>query len=482
MYPDPLLALLFGLLTVILLITVLRVHPFLALLAAALVVSFSFPILESEKGDPDLPRKVVRVAEAFGVMAGKIGILIVMGTIIGICMTESRAADRIIQKICRIFGVKRIPIAFIGSGYLLSIPVFYDATFYLLLPLAKSIYRLTRKNYLLYLLCIGFGATISHTLIPPTPGPLVVSQEMGISLGIMILVGIMTGLCMIPFALGIAYFINGYMPNPELQTDEFDRSEDQEQSFDAFLAGSDSGERYPSFFASIIPIFLPVLLIAGGAVIFALEKQGNIPIFASHTWIRDLCALISMPETALGLSALVSVFLLQSVRKLRLRELEEILAKALESAGIIILITAAGGAFGSMLRQSGVGTRIQEFAGSGGSLSGISILLLAFGIAAMIKTAQGSSTTAMITVAGIFAAMKLDAAQLGFHPAYLAITIGLGSCVTGWMNDSGFCIFSRMSGIRETDALKTWTVGLVLLGLSGLLVVICLSSLFPLIS
>lgn len=480
MYPDPLFALLFGLLTVILLITVLRVHAFLALLAAALVVSFSFPIADT--GDPDLPRKVVRVAEAFGAMAGKIGILIVMGTIIGCCMTESRAADRIIQKICRGVGLRRIPIAFIGSGYLLSIPVFYDATFYLLLPLAKAIYRLTRKNYLLYLLCIGFGATISHTLIPPTPGPLVVSQEMGIPLGTMILVGIMTGICMIPFALGIAWFINGYMPNPTLQTDEFDHGEEKERSFDEFLSDSSITDKYPSFFTSILPIFLPVFLIAGGAVLFTLEKQGFFTFPASDFWIRDFCALISMPEVALALSAFISIVILQRARCLSFRDLETILAKALESAGIIILITAAGGAFGTMLRQSGVGARIQELAGNDGSFSGISILLLAFGIAAMIKTAQGSSTTAMITVAGIFAAMKLDGAQLGFHPAYLAITIGLGSCVTGWMNDSGFCIFSRMSGIRETDALKTWTVGLVLLGLSGLLIVIFLSSLFPLIS
>jgi len=157
-------------------------------------------------------------------------------------------------------------------------------------------------------------------------------------------------------------------------------------------------------------------------------------------------------------------------------------AAALQSAGTIILITSAGGAFGAMLRTCGVGTRIEELMLSGnGTMAGLGVLLLAFAAASMIKTAQGSSTTAMITTAGIFSTLGLQASMLGFHPGYVAVAIGVGSCVTGWMNDSGFCIFASMSGMKETDVLRTWTLGLALMGTAGICVTMILSQLLPMI-
>ena len=192
--------------------------------------------------------------------------------------------------------------------------------------------------------------------------------------------------------------------------------------------------------------------------------------------------LLANPQIALMLGAFAAAVVLYRVKKLNLRQMEQVLERALLDAGMIILITSAGGAFGAMLRHAGVGPRIEELTLGMNTFGGSGILILAFATAAMIKTAQGSSTTAMITTSSIFAAMNLGAQQLGFHPGYLAVVIGLGSCVTGWMNDSGFCIFSRMSGIRETDALKTWTVGLVLLGISGLVIVLLCSTLLPFVS
>ena len=186
---------------------------------------------------------------------------------------------------------------------------------------------------------------------------------------------------------------------------------------------------------------------------------------------------------ALMLAAVVAMYVLFRTRKLNFDTLGKRIEPALFGAGMIILITAAGGAFGETLRQAGIGERLQELTQTGGGdASGVVILLLAFGTAAIIKTAQGSSTVAIITTAGIFAGMLLaeDALSLPFNTAYVAVAIGLGSCVTGWMNDSGFWIFCRMGGIKETDALKTWTVGLVLLGLSGLVIVLVLSWLLPL--
>ena len=217
-----------------------------------------------------------------------------------------------------------------------------------------------------------------------------------------------------------------------------------------------------------------------GTIADTLTKNGTIVWLDNFQICHRALNFLGSAPVALMISAAVSVLILQFFGTRTRREAETQISRALHSAGMIILITSAGGAFGTMLRECGVGGEIEAFvASSDGSMSGIAVLLLVFGVTSMIKTAQGSSTVAMITSAGIFSSMSLDAAALGFHPAYAAVMIGVGSCVTGWMNDSGFCVFAQMSGIRETDALRTWTVGLVLLGLSGAAVTLLLSQLLP---
>ena len=160
---SPLFALLLGLVTVVGMIIVLRVNAFLALISAAMLVSLLAP------GPPG--EKMARVATEFGNAAGKIGIVIAMAAVIGKCLMDSGAADRIVRSILRLLGEKRASAALLGSGFVLSIPVFFDTVFYLLVPLARSLWRRTHKNYMLYILSIGAGAAITHTLVPPTPGP-----------------------------------------------------------------------------------------------------------------------------------------------------------------------------------------------------------------------------------------------------------------------------------------------------------------------
>ena len=476
---DPLLILLIGLLFVIGLIVYARLNPFLALLAAALIVSFLSKPAPGTEGD--WTAQVTRVGTALGEMAGKIMILIAMGSLIGQAMTRSGAADRIVRGIVRLFGQKRMPEALLSSGFVLSIPVFYDATFYLLLPLARAVYRMTQKHYVLYLLAIGFGATLSHTLIPPTPGPLMVAREMGVSIGTMMLLSGMVGFCTMPFALLIARFLDHR--NPEILIEDPVIREALKPLGDISSAdalkdeiGAEPTMKLPSFFAAILPILLPVALIAGASITKSLCGE------SAQTLWQKIIYLAGDAQVALIISALTAFTVLQLTQRLSLRELEKEMGTALQAAGNIILITSAGGAFGAMLRACGVGERIQELMVSGnGTLPGLGVLLLAFLTASMIKTAQGSSTTAMITTAGIFSTLSLSSAALGFHPGYVAVAIGVGSCVTGWMNDSGFCIFASMSGLRETDVLKTWTVGLALMGLVGICVTMILSQIIPLI-
>ena len=193
---SPFLILAFGILVVVGMIVALRMNAFISLIVASVAVSLMAP--------GEFTVKISRVAEAFGATAGKIGIVIALAAVIGRCLIESGAADRIVRLFVGLFGEKRCEISLMSSGFLLSIPVFFDTVFYLLLPLARSMHRRTKKNYLFLVLCMGAGASITHSLVPPTPGPLILASTFGIDLGMMILGGLMVS---VPTAIVIYFFI-----------------------------------------------------------------------------------------------------------------------------------------------------------------------------------------------------------------------------------------------------------------------------------
>ena len=198
---NPVWILLIGMLVVIGGVLLLRMHAFLALLLGALVVSAlpPTPAIEQVALQKGMDRAEARqfserslgerVANGFGRTCGQIGIIIAMASIIGTCLLESGAADRIVRSALRMFGEKQAPLGFLGSGFLLGIPVFFDTVFYLMIPLGKAMHLRTGKNYLFYVLAIVAGATMAHSLVPPTPGPLFVAHELGLNIGIMILGG-----------------------------------------------------------------------------------------------------------------------------------------------------------------------------------------------------------------------------------------------------------------------------------------------------
>jgi len=475
---DPLIILLIGLSIVFGLILGFRANAFFALILAALTISFLVPNPEDQAL---WSYKMQRVLEQFGTVTGRVAILIIMGAIIGKCMLESRSADRIILTICRLFGEKRVPASLLSAGFIISIPVFYDTTFYLLVPLARSFFRQVRKNYILLLTAIGAGATITHTLVPPTPGPLIVASELKLSIASVMLTGMLTGLCLAPLTLLGCYFVNWYLPKPRI-VDKTLLEEGEPETSESFLAKE---KELPSLFASLAPIILPVVFISSRSILEMLPL-GQPNTLTEMTW--NLIAVFGDPNIALTCGAFVAAMVMWQQRKFKIGEFHSKIEAALLDASLIVMITAAGGAFGAMIRTAGVGERLCKiFQTEDGSLSGLTLLLIAFGISSLIKTAQGSSTVAMITTASVIAAIILDmtlemqSEMLGFHPAYLATAIGLGSIVTGWMNDSGFWIFCRMGGIHEIDAMKTWSVLLAMIGFTGLGIVIVLTRLVPLI-
>ena len=197
--------------------------------------------------------------------------------------------------------------------------------------------------------------------------------------------------------------------------------------------------------------------------------------------LKTITAVTGNAALALGISMALSVITWVRLRKPQGTDFAKAMETALLSGGLVILITAAGGSFGSMLKLTGIAGDIQAMF-EGTNAVGMVSLFLAFGLAALLKIAQGSSTTAMIVVSGMIASMGLTAEQLGFNLVYVCTAIGAGSCIGSWMNDSGFWIVAKMSGLSETEALKTWTPMLASLGVVSLIITIILSMVLPLVS
>ena len=438
---------------VFVLILVLRINAFIALITAAATVGILSPVVPLGEVMPS-------VARQFGEVCGGIAIVIALAALIGQCLMESGAADKIVRVFVRALGEKRASLSLLSSGYVLSVPVFFDTVFYLLVPLARAMRVRTGSHYLLFLMAISAGGAVTHSMVPPTPGPLAMAATLDIDLGTMIMVGAVIALPMslVGWLFGVLRDRQIDVPLRETQGLTLEELEALARREEALL---------PSFFMSMLPIVLPVVLIASNTLAGALGVAGA---------LRETTAFLGNPNFALLASAAVSLLLLAKQKGYTLAQLAKPVETALASGGLIILITAGGGSFGKMLVEAQVGDVIggmsQEF--------GVPLLMLSFLLGALLKVAQGSGTVAMITVSTIMAPLVSDA-SLGFHPVYVACAIGSGSLVGSWMNDSGFWVYKQMSGLTETEALRTWTPLLAVMGLVGFVVTQVAAILLPLV-
>lgn len=437
-------------------------NAFLALITAAILVSLLSP--------GDVSTKISRVAYAFGETAGKIGIVIAMAAIIGRCLIESGAADRVVRMFVNLLGEKRCPASLMTSGFVLSVPVFFDTVFYLLLPLARSMHRRTGMRYMLLVLAMGAGGSITHSLVPPTPGPLIIAGNLGIDLGMMIMIGLLVGICTAVVMLFFIRWLSGIFDFPMRPVEGC--QEEPEPLPD---------DKLPSLLASAMPILFPVLMISAHTIISTLAK-GTPPDSLLHR-VEITTSIIGNAHFAMFISAVLALIVLWRQRKPSRQKLADMVESSLMSGGIIILITSAGGAFGAMLKEAQIGTAVKDLVATDPtqSIEGIPLLLLAFLVAFLIKFAQGSSTVSMITASAMLASLIGSPESIGFHPVYIACAIGFGAQCGNWMNDSAFWIFAKMSGLTEAETLKTWTVTISTLAFVGLFFTIVFAKLLPLV-
>ncbi len=479
---DPLWILFIGMVVVLGGILALRLHAFLALVLGALVVAAFTPAEAvvkhgiSKKLSPEAAQKVAdqpvieRVTREFGATAGRIGVLIAFASIVGKCLLDSGGADRIVRTTLRVLGEHRGPLAFLLSGFLLGIPVFFDTVFLLMIPLGKAMRMQTGKNYTLYVLSIIAGATMTHSLVPPTPGPLFVAKELNVDMGLMILGGCVVGVITAGVGWAFAHWINRRVDIPLRENSKLSLAD-----LEALSKRDEKG--LPPFWLAALPILLPVLLISAGT---PLDSKGGAKfyadLFAFWPGAIQVIKVLGDSTVALGISALIALATLLWQGRKSGEVLDKGVSTALEEAGLIILITSAGGAFGGVLQQCGIGLRVQELS----TTYSIAILPLAWAVTALVRIAQGSATVAMITAVGVVGGMATPE-LLGFHPLWVALAIGCGSKMMPWMNDSGFWVICKMSGFTERECLTTFSPMVSLMGLTGLFVVMVLAKLFPLV-
>ncbi len=471
-----LLALVIGIGTIVVLVLRTRLDAFVALLIAALVTGLI-------AGQPVLDI-VNSITTGFGNTLASIGIVIGLGVAIGKILEVSGAANSIANAFLSVFGKGREPWAMGSVGALVSIPVFCDSGYVIMNPLARSIARVKKGAYVTLALALGCGMTLTHHLVPPTPGPLAVTGILGADLGLVILVGLAFTVCLLPVVVAYARWMG-----PKLEddvradvreavyadvavnarsgssggsdSDSHGASDDGPTSGSSANAPADDsilGERPKgaprhsvSALVGSLPLLVPLLLIVMNTVSGAIDqsRQGvQAEDYEPSGWAVPL-QFLGNPVVALVIGVLLAVYLLLPKWTPRTK-VQGWFADAAASAGLILLITGAGGALGQVLRDSGVGDALAEAVAST-SLPGF---LVPFVIATFVRVAQGSGTVAMVTAASVTAPLV---GSLGIDPVVAVIACTSGSMVFSYFNDSYFWVVTRFTGLEGTAALKGWS-------------------------
>jgi GntP family gluconate:H+ symporter len=351
------------------------------------------------------------------------------------------------------------------SGFLLGVPVYFDNVFYLLLPLAKAVGRQRPEMYLTAVMAIIVGATMAHSLVPPTPGPLFVANELGVSVGVMMIAGGIVG--GIAACVGFGY---GLLCRRWVQLSVPGLSE---QEIEAERLQTKAARPLPLWLAAL-PIAIPIGCLGGSEIVKYYASQNEAWSQWSANW--EWLALLGDPVLVFLVAAVISILLLG--RTSSRSRVGQTISRGLADAGVIVLLTCAGGAFGASLKELHIAEALGNQFSSVASPWGI--LFTAFLLTAIIRAAQGSATVAMLTSSAIVAPAVANI-DLPFHPVYVALAIGCGSKPLPWMNDSGFWQVATMTGMTTSQTLKTFTVALTLMGVTGFGITLIGAWLLPLI-
>lgn len=446
---DPqrmLIGLLVGVVLLITLVTMTKVHAFLAILLSAMTVALVGGVPGGEI--PGI------ITSGFGGTLGSIGIIIGLGVIMGKIFEVSGAAETMARTFIKLFGKGREEIALAVTGFIVSIPIFCDSAFVILFPIAKALSQKTRRNLLVLSGALAIGLGVTHTLVPPTPGPLFVAEAFGVSIGSMIIWGIIVG---IPMTITSVLYIRWVgkdiilIPNEDGVIEEVDVVNVNL----ADLKLDESKKDLPSALMSFAPILFPLVLI--------LMKQ----IWGQFGDVPGFVQFIGHPVVAVSFGTLIAIYGL--AHKTEKTTLLNYMDAGIKSAGIILLVTGAGGALGNVIKTTGVGNYIAE----GITDWGIPAILLPFIIATLVRFIQGSGTVSLITAASISAPILVT---LDVNPVLAALSAMVGGMFFSYFNDSYFHVINRSLTLTDSKKqLKFWSGATTVAWATGIVVVLILN-------
>lgn len=440
-----LLGLAIGIVVLIFLVLKTKVQAFLALIICTVIVGVigGMPLINTTIEVDGVQKTfgiVNSITSGFGGTLGSIGIIIGFGVMMGQIFEVTGAAKRMAHTFLKLFGKKREEEALALTGFIVSIPIFCDSGFVVLAPIAKAISKATKKSVIGLGVALAAGLVITHSLVPPTPGPLGVCGIFGIDVGKFILLTIVLA---IPMAIACIAYARLFLskkyyrvPNDEGEIVEIPYQEpDYEGAFAMDMTG------IPGALESFMPLIVPIILILINTVASALGKT---------TGAMEILVFLGQPIIAVGLGLLVAIFTLG--RKLDRHEALSEMEKGMMSAGIIMLVTGGGGALGQIIKDSGLG----NFMAQGLAQTAIPIVVLPLLISTAMRFIQGSGTVAMTTAASISAPIIIAA---GANPLLGAVACCVGSLFFGYFNDSYFWVVNRTLGVSEAkDQLTIWSV------------------------
>jgi len=414
-------------------------HPFLALLFAAIGFGLCsrMPLGEIVKS----------INDGFGGTIGSIGIVIIAGVIIGTFLEHSGGAFAIAERILKIIGEKHVPLAMSIIGYFVSVPVFADSGFVILTPLNRALSKRAKISLVGPAIALAVGLTSTHCLVPPTPGPIAAAGILDADLGLVIFLGlIVSAFALVAGWLFATKFASKIYidPNPELS----------QADVEARL------KEAPSAFKAFTPIVVPIFLI----VIKSVSDFPTYPLGQGN--LKSIVGFIGEPVIALLIGVLLA-FRLPKKLDMQMLSTTGWVGQALLNAALIIMITGAGGAFGMILRNSPIADVI------GDSLSRANLgIWLPFIIAAAIKSAQGSSTVALITTASLMAPLMSSLGfEAGIARALVVLSVGAGSMVVSHANDSFFWVVTQMTGIDVKTGYKVHTLATLIIGVTSVVII-----------
>lgn len=416
------------------LIIKMKVNPFIALLFSSIVTAFGVQMPMEE-----IPKII---CAGFGGTLTGIGIVIGLGIIFGNLLHEAGATEAIAKGLLKMTGKKNAALAVTAAGFLISIPVFMDAAFVIMMPIVKYVAKETKKSIMVFVCALGVGTIVGHCLVIPTPGPLAVAANMNAGIGGFLLYALVAGIC------GIT--VGGWLYGMRFNSYPVYEGELEE--------AIEETKNLPGFGLAMATLLFPIILILLSNVVVSVFPKGD--------FLYELFAFIGEKDIALFLGCIVAF---ASLRKYYARSFNTMVVEAADSAGLILLITGAGGAFGKVLSTSGIGDYLVT------SMSDMSIspIVLGFLLSALLRASQGSATVALVTTSSI---LGPAIAGTGVSPVLVGLAICAGGIGFSLPNDSGFWVLSRFSGITVEETLQSWSVGGTLASLAVFAVVMIIAA------